>query len=357
MIEKGRLIEIEALYVSLSGLGLIFWLSSWERRRSPWLMWIVPSVFLGLGVLAKGPLHLFFFYAVVIAVLSRAGEMRKVLHPAHLAGILLIIGIFAAWAIPYWQAMRGANLAQTWSIQLTGRLTGDGFKLGAWLLNIPRALAYFLPWILLLPLIRGASLPTLRETNLLRALTWGCAVPFLVVNLLPGGLPRYSMPALVPACWLWAMSLSAGEISARGWWRSLGAASPERRLRLVLVTAVAAGLALCLYASAVIPYLQRRSKVKPIAAQIDALVPNSEPLYAVDPDYQPFLFYMRSRLIYLSRVEEAPRNARYLLVQPEKELQLVTSEHWAPLHARPILTVSDYRKRTVILLKVGEGNP
>jgi hypothetical protein len=97
--------------------------------------------------------------------------------------------------------------------------------------------------------------------------------------------------------------------------------------------------------------------VKPIAAQIDALVPNSEPLYAVDPDYQPFLFYMRSRLIYVSRVEEAPRNARYLLVQPEKELQVVTSEHWAPLHARPILTVSDYRKRTVILLKIGEGNP
>ena len=356
MIEKGRLIEIEAIYVSLFGLGLIAWLSYWERRRSPWLIWIVPSVFLGLAVLAKGPLHLFFFYAVVIAVLYRAGEMRKLLHPAHLAGILLIIGIFAAWAIPYWQAMRGANLAQTWSSQLTGRLTGDDFKLGAWLLNIPRGLAYFLPWILL-PLIRGPSLPTPRETNLLRALTWGCAVPFLVVNLLPGGLPRYSMPALVPASWLWAMSLSAGEIRARGWLRSLGAASPERRLRLVLITAVAAGLALCLYAAAVIPYLQRRSKVKPIAARIDALVPNSELLYAVDPDYQPFLFYVRSRLIYVSRVEEAPRNARYLLVQPEKELQVTTSERWAPLHARPILTVSDYRKRTVTLLRVGEGNP
>ena len=165
MIEKGRLIEIEALYVSLFGLALICWLSWWERRRSPWLIWIVPSVFLGLGVLAKGPLHLFFFYAVVIAVLYRAGELRKLWHPAHLAGILLIIGIFAAWAIPYWQAMRGANLAQTWSLQLTGRLTGDDFKLGDWLLNIPRGLAYFLPWILLLPLVRGARLPTPRETN------------------------------------------------------------------------------------------------------------------------------------------------------------------------------------------------
>jgi 4-amino-4-deoxy-L-arabinose transferase-like glycosyltransferase len=357
IVQKGRLIEIEALYVSLFGLGLICWLSWWERKRSPWLLWIVPSVFLGLGILAKGPLHLFFFYAVVVAVLYRPGELRKLLHPAHLAGILLMIGIFAAWAIPYWQAMRGTNLAQTWSIQLTGRLTGDDFKLGSWLLNIPRGFAYFLPWTLLLPLVGGALLPTPRETNLLRALIWGCVIPFLIVNLLPGGLPRYSMPALVPASWLMAMTLSASEIRAPGWWRSLGMAAPERRLRIVLTTAIAAGMALCLYAIAVVPHLQRRSKVKPIAAQIDGLVPNSEPLYAIDPDYQPFLFYIKSRLLYVSRVNEVPLSARYLLVQPEKERQVVTSERWAPRHPRPILTVTDYRKQTVVLLQVGEGNP
>jgi len=43
MIEKGRLIEIEALYVSLFGLGLICWLSWWQQRRSPWLIWLGPS--------------------------------------------------------------------------------------------------------------------------------------------------------------------------------------------------------------------------------------------------------------------------------------------------------------------------
>jgi 4-amino-4-deoxy-L-arabinose transferase-like glycosyltransferase len=357
MIEKGRLIEIEALYVSLLGVAVICWLSWWHQTRSPWLMWIVPSVFLGLGLLAKGPVHLFFFYAVVVAVLHWAGELRKLRHPAHLAGILIVLGIFAAWAIPYWQTMRGSNLAQTWSIQLTSRLTGDDFKLGKWLLNIPRGLAYFLPWTLLLPLVPGAILPTSRETNLLRALTWGCAVPFLVVNLLPGALPRYSMPALVPASWLLAMTLSASEIRASGWWRSLGLASPGRRLRLVIITAVAASIALPLYAIAVVPYLQRRSKVKPIAAQIEGFLPNTEPLYAIDPDYQPFLFYLRSRLVYVSQVDEVPLNARYLLVQPEKEQQVIASERWAPLHARPIFTGTDYRKRTVILLKVGEGNP
>ena len=357
MIEKGRLIEIEALYVSLFGVSLVCWLSWWQQRRSSWLTWTVPWIFLGLGLLAKGPLHLFFFYAIAVAVLYREGEVRKLRSIAHLAGVLVMLGIFAAWAVPYWQAMRGANLVQTWSVQFTGRLTGDDFKLDKWLLNIPRGLAYFLPWTLLLPLVRGASLPTPRETDLLRALTWGCAISFLVVNLLPGGLPRYSMPALVPASWLMAMALSASEIRAPGWWRSLGIPSPERRLRFVLITAVAAGIALCLYAIAIVPYLQRRSKVKPIAAQIDSLVPNSEPLYALDPDYQPFLFYIRSRLVYVSRIDDLPLSARYLLIQPEKERQIMETEQWAPLHARPILTVTDYRKRTVILAKVSDGNP
>ncbi len=49
MIEKGRLIEIEALYVSLCGLAIIFWLSFWEQNKSPWLVWIPASIFREVG--------------------------------------------------------------------------------------------------------------------------------------------------------------------------------------------------------------------------------------------------------------------------------------------------------------------
>src|SRR4051794_14196589 len=150
MIEKGRLIEIEALYVSLSGLAFIFWLSWWQQRRSSWLTWTVPWIFLGLGILAKGPTHLFFFYSIVIAVLLFEGEFRQLFSVKHFAGVLIMTGIFAGWAIPYWQAMQGASVGQNWAVQLTGRFTGDDFKLASWLMNIPRGLAYFLPWTLLL---------------------------------------------------------------------------------------------------------------------------------------------------------------------------------------------------------------
>jgi 4-amino-4-deoxy-L-arabinose transferase-like glycosyltransferase len=348
-IEKGRLIEIEALYVSLFGLALICWLGWWRERRSRWLTWTVPWIFLGLGILAKGPVHLLFFYGVVLAVLYREGELRKLIQPPHLVGLLIMTAIFAAWAVPYWRVMGGNDVGQQWSLQLTGRLAGDDFKLRSWLLNIPRGLAYFLPWTLLLPFLRRAKWPSPADGKLAGALAWGTALPFLVINLLPGALPRYAMPALVPACWLMALMLSSAELNWRGnpW-------SRDRWLRFVAATAVAAGFLLCLYAIAVVPVLKRRSKVKPIATQIDRHVPAAEVLYALDPDFQPFLFYVRSRLVYVNRLEEIPTTAGYLLVQPEREAEVTASERWAPRRARQIERITDYRGHTIILARVGE---
>ncbi len=349
IVEKGRLIEIEALYVSLFGLAFIFWLSWWQQRKSGWLTWTLPWIFLGLGILAKGPVHLLFFYSIVVAVLLFEGELRQLLSVKHFAGALLMIGIFAAWAIPYWQAMNSASVGQNWAVQLTGRFTGDDFKLASWLMNIPRGLAYFLPWTLLLPLVQQTNWTSNSDRNLARGLSWGTALPFLVVNLLPGGLPRYSMPALVPACWLMAMTLSAPEVR---WREKLW--STRSRQRFVIAIAIVASFGLCAYAAAIVPFLQRRSKVRPIAQQIDRLVPNGEPLYAVDPDYQPFLFYIRSRLIYVSRLEDVPTTARYLLVQAERERELTESQRWLPLRPQRIEGFTDYRNHTVILARVGD---
>src|SRR2546430_2406336 len=89
MIEKGRLIEIEALYVSLCGLAIIFWLSFFLQKKSPWLTWLPASVFLGLGLLAKGPTHLIFFYGIVIAVLAYWKEWRVLVLPAPLFRLLV----------------------------------------------------------------------------------------------------------------------------------------------------------------------------------------------------------------------------------------------------------------------------
>src|SRR5205085_12690411 len=121
LIEKGRLIEIEAVYVSLCSLAIVCWMSWWLRKRSAWLTWTVPWIFLGLGWLAKGPVHVLFFYAVVVAVLWQTRQLRALLHPAHFVGVLIMLGIFASWAVPFLEMSGQARALTKWSAQFTGR--------------------------------------------------------------------------------------------------------------------------------------------------------------------------------------------------------------------------------------------
>src|SRR5437763_11704774 len=98
MIEKGRLIEIEGLYVSLSGLAIILWLGLVSQKRSAWLIWLPTSIFRGLALLAQGPFHLVSFYVIVYAVLWQTKNWRLLVHPAHFTALAIMFGIFAACA-------------------------------------------------------------------------------------------------------------------------------------------------------------------------------------------------------------------------------------------------------------------
>ncbi|MEO5721922.1 MAG: glycosyltransferase family 39 protein [Chthoniobacterales bacterium] len=378
IVEKGRLIELEALYVSLTGLAFICWLSWWQERRSPWLTWTVPWIFLGLGMLAKGPLHLVFFYAVVIGVLvcvRREGApapaaslprsrwsrpaLGAMFHPAHLAGILIMLGLFAAWAIPCLQMMQGSDVAHTWTRQFSGRLSGEDFKLSGWIMNIPRGLGYFLPWTLLFlwprlrrpigfrnvgPRTRDISISPESSTFDVRSsafdvsvgLAWGIGLSFLAVSLLPGSLARYTMPLLAPAAWLATLLL-------------------PKDSRLPRLVAAIVGVAMLIYGLALTPRLAKREKVRNIAAQLNAALPPNEPLYVVDPDYQPALFYVREPILYVDRVDQVPRDAHYFLLQPDRAGSAEASERWSPRRARSVLRLKDYRKKEVILFEIADG--
>ena len=351
MIEKGRLIEIEALYVSLAGLATILWLSFWEQKKSAWLTWTVPWIFLGLGWLAKGPVHLAFFYAVVLAVLWQSGSWRSLFHPAHFLGLTLMFGIFAVWAVPFAQATGNALALNKWSNQFSGRLKVDDFKLSSWILNIPRGVLYFLPWTLLLPLVRFSVLTKEQDRQIARSLAWGTVVPFVVINLVPGAMPRYSMPALMPASWLLAMILSAENLAWPRWLSGKPLPVKDRQW-LVGALALVACVSIFVYAVAIVPILQKRPRLKAIAAKIDAMVPRNETLYAINPNFQPIFFYLRSKLIYSSEISDVSPDAQYVLVQPEWEHEVGASDRWAPRHPHPIFRTTDSRHRSIILLKI-----
>ncbi|HJY52617.1 MAG TPA: glycosyltransferase family 39 protein [Candidatus Udaeobacter sp.] len=352
IIEKGRLIEIEALYVSLCGLAIIFWLSFFLQKKSPWLIWLLPSVFLGLGLLTKGPTHLVFFYGIVVAVLAFWRNWRLLVHPAHFVALIVMLGIVAAWAIPFVHSATSEVAMDKWSAQYTGRLKGIDFKFFSWIQNIPRGLMYFLPWFLLFPFTRFSRLHDETQRRLARALSRGTAVPFLAVNLVPGAVARYSMPAIVPASWLLGM-ICAG--NALEW--------PRRWLRgnrdWARIVAVFLGLGLVIGAigypvAAMI--LKNRQQVKKAAAEINALVPPTETLYAVNPDYQPVFFYVKAPVRYVSYVKNLPRNVRYFIVRTENQGEALAARKWAPLRANPISRVQDYSKREMVLFKVAPLN-
>jgi len=154
LIEKGRMIEIEAIYCSLFAFALILCLLLWEQKRSPCLTFVVPWIFLGLGLLAKGPSHVLFFYLIVGAVLWRNRRLRNLTHPAHFIGVAVMLGIFVTWLIPYFQALPSRSPLQAWSREAAVAFHGEEGRSEDWLLNFPRGFAYLLPWVLLLPFIR-----------------------------------------------------------------------------------------------------------------------------------------------------------------------------------------------------------
>jgi 4-amino-4-deoxy-L-arabinose transferase-like glycosyltransferase len=350
MIEKGRLIEIEALYISLCGLAIIFWLSFWDQKKSPWLIWIPPSIFLGLALLAKGPTHLVFFYAIVLAVCWQAGNWRLLFHPAHAIAIIIMLAIFGAWAIPFLQSTSPQVAASKWSLQFTGRLQGIDFKFLSWIQNIPRGLVYFLPWVLLLPFVRFSRFHDEAQQRLARALAWGIAVPFVAVNLVPSSVPRYSMPVIVPASWLVAMSYvgNALKLPRLKW------AQSHRNGNRIVAMFVGVGLligAIGYPLTAII--LRNRQQIKRAAWQINNLVPPGETLYAVNPDFQPVFFYVKAPIQYVSYIEHLPVNVDYFLVQAGNELDATTAQKFAPRHAYPLARIRTHGKREIILFRVG----
>jgi len=350
IIEKGRLIEIEGLYVSLCGLAIIFWLSFFVQRKSPWVVWIPASFFLGLGLLAKGPIHLVFFYAIVFAVLWQMKEWRLLIHPAHFAALAIMLGIFALWAVPFLHVTATHVAAAKWSNQFTGRLEGADFKFSSWIQNIPRSLVYFLPWVLLFPFIRFSRFHNPAEQRLAHALAWAMAVPLVAMNLVPGALPRYSMPLITPTSWLLAMSYAGNALE----WPREKSIMGEARWDKIIALFVAVGLvigAIGYPLTAVV--LRNRQQVRNAAAEINSRVPPNETLYAVDPQYQPVFFYVKAPLEYVSNVQDLPADAHYFVVQSDKEADATTTPRWAPRVTHLRARVQDYRKRELLLFEVG----
>lgn len=363
LIEKGRLAEIEALYVAFTGMAMVWWMRGFRLQANRWVTWLGCGVFLGLGLLTKGPLHLLFFYALVISVYLRERSGREFFNWAHLAGLLVAVSLFAAWMTPYLQATPGGEATATWQAQFVERITENQFDFGSWLLSVPRGLSNFLPWVVLAPLLwyrsPGDALPP-REASLLRGGRDTLAVLYVGMLLIPGVLVRYTMPMLpalgvllalalrdrlpggVAVVWkrilfgmLCLLAVASAIAPLVGGWSIGGGLAAALGLILCLLvwkqrrswhsapsfTAASAALMVVItlvYAAAVVPRMTAQDDVRPVAPKIEAMIPPGQTLHVLDINYQPELFYLRRPVKYHAEWKEVPESAEWVLIRSRK---------------------------------------
>lgn len=422
LMEKGRLAEIEGLYVPLSGIALFAWLGAWRAGGTGWRVWTLPWVVLGLGLLAKGPLHVVYFYAATGAILWSAGRARELRNPRHFLGVALMLGIFALWAVPYLRMTAAARVGAVWSAQFTGRMeVNEGFHFAGWILNIPRGLANYVPWVVLLPLLwrrgLGEGWPA-EDRAILRGGRLALAGGFLAVSLAPGGLPRYTLPLVPLASVLLALVVTrgwqTGELPrwiAQAWARTLllalagttggalaamlaardgrwavavgvglagGLALKGRRLLgnraadaettlaerypaplLAVASAVAMAAFTWEYAVAIVPRMQRAEDVRPLAARLNAEVaPGEGPICVLAPGFLPFLFYLRESPRYVSGVRQTPVAARFLLLRAREEPASAEILRQTGSSSQVVLRLLDKNRGSWVLLRLGPaGKP
>lgn len=335
--------EIDATYASLFAIATICWLACYSERKSPWLTYTVPWVILGLGLLTKGPAHVVFFYVVVIAVLWRTRHLRDLLHPAHALGLVLMLGVCAAWLVPYFNAVHDQSASSTWWHELTLRITGGEHDATYWPMNFPRGIGYFLPWFLLLLFVRPAKITNSRDSQLASGALWSTAAAFIVVLLLPGTIPRYVLPLLAPACWLIGLAVRDNAFGTIFH-------VPIRRIWQVVVAGAIIGGIFAPARSAIL--LHKRKIVTPVAAQLNAIVPENEVVYAANAPFQPYFFYLHSPITYCDEIDDVPLTANYLITLPDDREEVEHSSRWLPRHPQFVLATPEYRGHGTVLFRI-----
>jgi hypothetical protein len=268
--------------------------------------------------------------------------------PAHFIGVLVMLGIFVAWVLPYFRALPSHSLLQAWSREAAVAFHGERGRSENWFLNFPRGFAYLLPWILVLPFIRLGKIADPLQRNMAYGLAWGSIIPFVIVLLIPGTLPRYILPLEAPFCWIVGSAIAHEAFQ----WSIKGIPVP----RALIFSFVAIGViaAMVIFPVRSVTYLKRHEVIKPIAEQINALLPSDQRLYAIDPDFQPYLFYVRAPITYLTTLDELPTDAHYFVIQPRHQRKFEANPRWAALRPKLLTHTPSYRKKESLLFAIDQ---
>ncbi|MDQ6809854.1 MAG: hypothetical protein M3Z64_10615, partial [Verrucomicrobiota bacterium] len=137
------------------------------------------------------------------------------------------------------------------------------------------------------------------------------------------------------------------------WGLSLGGArwNVSAKWVVVCVAVIGIGAAIAFPARSAV-FLKNRPKVRPIAAMVNAGIPDGETLYAVNPLFQPYLFYIEAPIRYVVKMDELPAAARYFVMAPEEKPRAQATAKWQEAHPRFVLQTPAYRGHETLLYRI-----
>jgi 4-amino-4-deoxy-L-arabinose transferase-like glycosyltransferase len=198
MIE-GRSAEIDPVLACVSGMAVWWWISRYPDPEHPYRLWLPCSVFLGAGLLLKGPLILLFYYAVILGVLWANRDVKTLLKAPHLLSVVLMLALFVAWAVPALGAVRSVAGEEVWSRELTGKIRHAWVPL-SWARSILGAALNFMPWLLVAPAAWRQQRRGLNGSGACTGLWVAVGVCFGLLSLMPGARARYAIPLVALTC-------------------------------------------------------------------------------------------------------------------------------------------------------------
>ncbi|MBS1723401.1 MAG: glycosyltransferase family 39 protein [Armatimonadetes bacterium] len=227
----GRMMMTDApLVLCITMAVTTFWRSLGPEQASRKLrLW--SAFFVGLAILAKGPVGAILFLAIVGSIYVAEPLLRPRYRGFWLLGVLILLGTVASWYLPCYLVNGRVFIDKFLIEQNIGRFAGGDkahtVPLWAHPVYFPVILALSaLPWVFFLTKPARAAAqgevdePTQARFGLL-VKAW-LLVPLVFFSLSGTKLPHYILPAVAPLSIWFALSLVAGR---RDWpWEKLGLA-------------------------------------------------------------------------------------------------------------------------------------
>jgi len=221
-----------------------------------------------------------------------------------------MLGVFALWCVPYLRQASTIGAGGVWARQMEQRV-GLGNR-ATILANLARSVVNFLPWALALPLFwREGTLARLaaRDRLIVEGGRWPMVICAFALMLIPGMLPRYTLPLVIPYALLLA-ALLKGQAGERA----------GEVLRWPLAAACVAGVAGLAYGAFFARRVAAYGGAREFAARVNAAMPAGADLYLFEPGVQPEVFYLRGRILYTDSVKTLPDEVPWLLA-PENAVK------------------------------------